>query len=55
MEKKGEQDDIARAPSAPSINEGDMGKNIFTTDEYNLAKLGYRQEFKRSLGFFESW
>lgn len=29
--------------------------HIFTHDEYHLATLGYKQEFFRSLGFFESW
>lgn len=53
-EKKTGQDDINRAPSE-SGSTSDMAKNIFTTDEYQLAKLGYKQEFLRSLGFFESW
>lgn len=47
-------DDINRAPSEEG-EVADMAKNIFTTDEYQLAKLGYKQEFLRSLGFFESW
>jgi hypothetical protein len=29
--------------------------HVFTHDEYHLATLGYKQEFYRSLGFFESW
>lgn len=28
---------------------------VLTHDEYHLATLGYKQEFFRSLGFFESW
>ena len=28
---------------------------VLTHDEYHLATLGYKQEFLRSLGFFESW
>jgi len=28
---------------------------ILTHDEYHLATLGYKQEFVRCLGFFESW
>ena len=28
---------------------------IYTRDEYNLATLGYKQEFLRSLGLFENW
>ena len=30
-------------------------KNIFTKDEYQLATLGYKQEFFRGLGLFENW
>lgn len=30
-------------------------KNVFSTDEYQLAKLGYKQEFFRGLGLFENW
>ena len=36
-------------------SESPMDKRILTHDEYHLATLGYRQEFLRSLGFFESW
>jgi hypothetical protein len=39
-----------------SIEEGqqkDIG-TVLTHDEYHLATLGYKQEFIRSLGFFES-
>lgn len=37
----------AKEEAAPGI--------VLTHDEYHLATLGYRQEFHRSLGFFESW
>jgi len=30
-------------------------KRELTQDEYHLAKLGYKQEFFRSLGLFENW
>ena len=42
---------------SPSIKEtapSDVGV-VLTHDEYHLATLGYKQEFHRSLGFFESW
>lgn len=28
---------------------------VFSRDEYQLATLGYKQEFLRTLGLFESW
>jgi hypothetical protein len=28
---------------------------VLSADEFHLATLGYRQEFRRTLGFFESW
>lgn len=37
-----------------SIEEANA-KHELTQDEYHLAKLGYRQEFFRSLGLFENW
>lgn len=40
--------------SVESLSEGDT-KHVFTQDEYELAKLGYKQEFKRGLGLFENW
>jgi hypothetical protein len=43
----------ARAKSS-SITEGNS-KKVFTQDEYQLAKLGYKQEFFRGLGLFENW
>ena len=41
----------------PSLESHDSPKEgrVFTHDEYHLATLGYKQEFIRSLGFFESW
>jgi hypothetical protein len=44
--------------ASPLTTEEGRQKNIgtiLTHDEYHLATLGYRQEFIRSLGFFESW
>lgn len=45
------------APVVESVGSVDREntKNVFTQDEYELAKLGYRQEFKRGLGLFENW
>lgn len=37
-----------------SMEEGNS-KNLFTEDEYQLAQLGYKQEFFRGLGLFENW
>ena len=57
-EKVSTQTDIKHSSSdPPSINEThskDVGV-VLTHDEYHLATLGYKQEFIRSLGFFESW
>jgi hypothetical protein len=41
----------------PSMEEGNVstGGHVLSNDEYHLATLGYKQEFLRSLGFFESW
>ena len=41
----------------PSIEEAVPASEglVLTHDEYHLATLGYKQEFLRSLGFFESW
>jgi hypothetical protein len=41
------------AGDSESVREG--AKNIFTQDEYQLAQLGYKQEFFRGLGLFENW
>jgi hypothetical protein len=43
-----------RAGETESIDDGNM-KNMFTQDEYQLAQLGYKQEFFRGLGLFENW
>lgn len=43
---------------AVSVHNGtttDASGLVLTHDEYHLATLGYKQEFLRSLGFFESW
>ena len=39
----------------PSLEDGPSTGQVLTHDEYHLATLGYKQEFIRSLGFFESW
>jgi hypothetical protein len=43
-----------RARETESIDDGNV-KNMFTQDEYQLAQLGYKQEFFRGLGLFENW
>lgn len=47
------------SPSTNTTGETDIAHgtttHVFTHDEYHLATLGYKQEFYRSLGFFESW
>ncbi|KAE9365517.1 amino acid or gaba permease [Stipitochalara longipes BDJ] len=45
---------VALAGDSESIHEAGA-KNIFTQDEYQLAQLGYKQEFFRGLGLFENW
>jgi hypothetical protein len=45
---------VAKAGDSESIQESGA-KNIFTQDEYQLAQLGYKQEFFRWLGLFENW
>lgn len=45
---------IAQPGTAESIDEGNA-KNVLTQDEYQLAQLGYKQEFFRGLGLFENW
>jgi len=51
--------DIKTTPAAsdtPSIDAGSTHEGrILTHDEYHLATLGYKQEFVRCLGLFESW
>jgi hypothetical protein len=58
MEKSGFEDNeikaVAQPDSGASIDEGNS-KNILTQDEYQLAQLGYKQEFFRGLGLFENW
>lgn len=59
MEKAPEVEDnkiepVARAGKSESIYGADA-KNLFTEDECQLAKLGYKQEFFRGLGLFENW
>lgn len=45
---------VAMGGESESIHEGGA-KNLFTQDEYQLAQLGYKQEFFRGLGLFENW
>jgi hypothetical protein len=48
--------DIAPASGTESRSmEEATAKHELTQDEYQLAKLGYKQEFFRSLGLFENW
>lgn len=60
IEKVPTETEIKKSPlesDSPSIQEtapGNVGV-VLTHDEYHLATLGYKQEFRRSLGFFESW
>ncbi len=60
LEKVPSQTDIKATSSpadAPSIQNGSATEAglVLTHDEYHLATLGYKQEFLRSLGLFESW
>jgi hypothetical protein len=59
MEKISEADDNKIAPVLVAADSASLGeghtKSIFTRDEYQLAKLGYKQEFFRGLGLFENW
>jgi hypothetical protein len=49
-------DKIAPVSRAKSGSMEDTStKHELTQDEYHLAKLGYKQEFFRSLGLFENW
>jgi hypothetical protein len=49
-------DKIAPVSGAESGSvEEASAKHELTQDEYHLAKLGYKQEFFRSLGLFENW
>jgi hypothetical protein len=48
----------AKAPSDDFVLEdgSTAGQTtVLSADEFHLATLGYRQEFRRTLGFFESW
>jgi hypothetical protein len=45
---------VVESGSMDNVEEGNM-KNLFTKDEFQLAKLGYKQEFFRGLGLFENW
>jgi len=45
---------VAMAGGSASLDEANV-KNMLTRDEYQLAKLGYKQEFFRGLGLFENW
>lgn len=42
----------------PAVETGSVEEvkgHLFSKDEYQLARLGYKQEFFRSLGLFENW
>jgi hypothetical protein len=60
VEKVATQTDIKQAspasdpPSLHDVQSKEIGV-VLTHDEYHLATLGYKQEFVRCLGFFESW
>ena len=56
MEKTPEENDSKIEPvmATEPMEEANM-KNFFTQDEYDLAQLGYKQEFFRGLGLFENW
>jgi hypothetical protein len=45
---------IVESGAMDNLEEGNI-KNMFTKDEYQLATLGYKQEFFRGLGLFENW
>jgi Amino acid permease len=49
--------DITSPSDTPSIEEGNVSTrgHVLSDDKYHLATLSYKQEFLRSLGFFESW
>ena len=59
MEKTPEESDNKIEPAVAGGETGSMEepnmKILFTQDEYQLAKLGYKQEFFRGLGLFENW
>jgi hypothetical protein len=59
MEKAPEESESKIEPVVESgsmdNNEERNMKNMFTMDEYQLATLGYKQEFFRGLGLFENW
>lgn len=58
MEKSPEATDNKIEPAATSADSESIveeAKNLFTNDEYQLAQLGYKQEFFRGLGLFENW
>ncbi|KAJ9149818.1 Amino acid or gaba permease [Pleurostoma richardsiae] len=47
---------VAEDKSKPTAAAEDVSQQRqVTQDEYNLAKLGYKQEFYRRLGLFENW
>ncbi|OCT50865.1 Thiamine transporter thi9 [Cladophialophora carrionii] len=45
----------SESPSVQDVGAPSDGGVVLTHDEYHLATLGYKQEFIRCLGFFESW
>ncbi|KAG4425323.1 hypothetical protein IFR04_001473 [Cadophora malorum] len=57
MEKTSDNMDnsIEPVPDSADHDSIEETKNVFSSDEYQLAKLGYKQEFFRGLGLFENW
>mgnify|MGYP001180211968 CR=1 len=57
MEKTSDNMDnsIEPVPDSADHDSIEETKNVFGSDEYQLAKLGYKQEFFRGLGLFENW
>ncbi|KAF4625240.1 hypothetical protein G7Y89_g12929 [Cudoniella acicularis] len=49
------EDKVEAAPVGSISSLERNAKNILTKDEYQLAQLGYKQEFFRNLGLFENW
>ncbi|EMC98546.1 hypothetical protein BAUCODRAFT_147061 [Baudoinia panamericana UAMH 10762] len=54
MAEKGEQKTATAAPILQNDDQAE-GTVFMSKDEAHLASLGYKQEFRRHLGMFESW
>jgi hypothetical protein len=55
MDKSAAESEGKIEPVATGSMEEGISKKMFTEDEYQLAQLGYKQEFFRGLGLFENW